>query len=269
MRRNRILIAMQQAMLVFAMYILAYTIIAMLTSGMASRQDITGDLTPWGMRFIVSNAAWLQCNCVVEVYLAGPIGGLFLGGLIWFAYPIWKMSKNWIKVALSILSIWLMLHLLMGWLAGAITGEGLGHVASWMYLPASFQWGIGLLLAASALLIGVRLRRRLFRSIGYSIARIEDKAVRNDIMQYFGLPFLLAFLGVVLWFSWMPHLLLHAVLIFIGGVLMLLPMWWAKQYLAIHAHRFPEKDVHGIAITPIAWLVPMLIVAGIASLVLL
>lgn len=269
MQSRQLLIIIQQALLIFSMYILAYTIVAMLTGGMASRQAITGVLTPWGIWFTVSDAVWLQCNCVVEVYLAGPLGGFFLGGLIWFAYPIWKQGNNWLKVAIAILSIWLMVHLLMGWIAGTITGVGLGYVASWMYLPISFQWGIGLLLVVFAILIGTRLRRRLFRSIGYSIARIDDKAVRDDLLQYFGLPFLAAFLGVVLWFSWRPHLLLHAVLIFIGGVLLLLPMWWAKQYLVIHAHRFPEKDVHGIAITPIAWLLPIGIIIGVASLLFL
>lgn len=268
MTRQAVLLMVQQALLLFAALLLARSVSAVISMIIALREGIQVAVSPWGVEFIASQATWLQCNCVVGIYLSGPLVGALLGAGLLVSYPTYKQTFPWLKTFLLWTGLWLVIQLMMGWLGGLVSGGGLGHVANWMYLPPVMLWGLILLLLVAVVALGFRMRRRLFRSLGYSMAMIEKRQSRPDVLAGYGIPMVLLLVCIVLWYSWRSEAFLQAAVIWLGGVLLCSPMWWARAYLAVHAHRFPDRDEATFRLSPVAWVWSLLFIVGIGVLTL-
>lgn len=266
MARYSIPVVVQQALLLFAAFLFARTVAAGVQWLVAFREGIPAVLTPWGITFFATQSQWLQCNCVVAIYLSGPLIAAGLGAVLWGTYPLWHHIRPWMKTFLLWVSNWLVLLFMMGWLGGIGSGQGLGYVASWMYLPNVLVWALTLLLLVGVVLLGLRLRRRLFRTLGYSMAAIEQRQSRADALWGYGVPLLAVLAAVAVGYSRAPGIWVDAVWHAAGGLLLVVPMGWARSYLAVNAFRFPEQDATTLQVAPVAWVLSILFIVGWVAL---
>ncbi|RZK45871.1 MAG: hypothetical protein EOO59_20240, partial [Hymenobacter sp.] len=143
-----------------ACYLLAYQLVALIyqaaTVLVARRKGVPGTWNLSGVHFELGDSAWRH-DMVVQVYGAGPLLALALGGLAFVVF--WRRQRHR-RGRGKLLLLWLILHALSaafgGLLADTVTQSGSWYAPNWL-LGGGSTWPstvLGLLLAAGQLVLG-------------------------------------------------------------------------------------------------------------------
>lgn len=198
MRIQRYMVyAFNSIILYIIAYITAYLIYQLAVIITAAFFDIDSVLYYYEVMFPIGNASpkWTQWN-IITITLAGPLVSL-MGGILWYKVLMQRAQHPIMKL----FWLWLSFHsfnMFFGaFLAGAITNQGFGYVANWLYLGIPLKMFISLILLGIQTYIGWRATRHVLATSN-SPQRINRKNRPYFILNQTVLPWFIGSL-LMLW----------------------------------------------------------------------
>lgn len=232
----------QQWALVLVTGLLALWLERVVTIALAVQQGIDYTHTLSVLLLSAPQEVWVDCSCVVGIYLAGPLVCLVLGALLLGLYPLYATAPPWIRQLGLLFGIQLMVRFLGGWAAGIAADEGLYYAMAWLYWPSALQNTIAFLGGVGAFVLGYTIRTRLFLGLAYTEAYLAQRKVTLDALRYYVLPLLLALLLelVVYWPD--RHDIYQVGFYGLTFLLVLAPALWGQRHMEAQGFLLPDEE---------------------------
>lgn len=233
---------MQQGLLLLATGFMALWIERLVTVALAVQQGIDVTHTLSVLILTAPQEVWVDCSCVVGIYLAGPLVCLVLGALLLGLYPLYATAPPWIRQVGVLLGIHLMVRFLGGWAAGIVAEEGLYYAMAWLYWPAALQNTVAFLGGAAAFVLGYAIRTRLFLALAYTEEYLAKKRVTLDALVYYVLP-LLFLLPLEVALYWPDRYDIFQVGFYgLTFLLVLAPALWGQRHMEAQGFLLPDEE---------------------------